>query len=272
MAGVVPRKVRPSSPKVMVANTGSVVLSTAASTAALASSRSAMVSTTMRSQPAASAAQACSEKMSKASSKVRVPKGSSKRAGRPDVAGHQRRSGRPRVGRSRRVHLGHGSAGVRELQAVGVERVGGDAVGASFHVLTLDGYDGLGVREVQQIRHRVDGMETGRLDESAHAAIEQQVGAAGQGLGQMGIGHGELTRGCHSKSFLERAGRTYRQRGKWSSALLPGRNLDRGHRPMTAVMDLAGTRRWAAVAQIPRARSAPLATRKAGWQLSGRSP
>ena len=77
MAGVVPRKVRPSSPKVMVANTGSVVLSTAASTAALASSRSAMVSTTMRSQPAASAARACSEKMSKASSKVRVPKGSS---------------------------------------------------------------------------------------------------------------------------------------------------------------------------------------------------
>ena len=36
-----------------------------------------MVSTTMRSQPAASAARACSEKMSKASSKVRVPKGSS---------------------------------------------------------------------------------------------------------------------------------------------------------------------------------------------------
>ena len=150
------------------------------------------------------------------------------RAGRPDVAGHQRRSGRPRVGRSRRVHLGHRGIGARELQAVGAEGVGGDAVGASFHVLTLDGYDGLGVREVQQIRHRVDGMETGRLDESAHAAIEQQVGAAGQGLGQMGIGHGELTRGCHSKSFLERAGRTYRQRGKWSSALLPGRNLDRG--------------------------------------------
>lgn len=31
---------------------------------------------------------------------------------------------------------------------------------------------------------------------------------------------------------------------------------------MTAVMDLAGTRRWAAVAQIPRARSAPLADEK----------
>ena len=84
------------------------------------------------------------------------------------------------------------------------------------------------MREVQQVRHLVDGMEASGLNTRAHAAIEQQVGAAGQGLGQMGIGHGELTRGCHSKSFLERAGRTYRQRGKWSSALLPGRNLDRG--------------------------------------------
>ncbi len=64
IAGVVPRKVRPSSPKLMVANTGSAVCSTAASTAAFASSRSVMVSTTMRSQPAASAARACSAKMS----------------------------------------------------------------------------------------------------------------------------------------------------------------------------------------------------------------
>ena len=143
------------------------------------------------------------------------------RAGRPDVAGHQRRPGRPSVGRGRRVHLGHGSAGVRELQAVGVERVGGDAVGASFHILTLNGHDGLGVREVQQIRHRVDGMEPSGLDESAHAAIEQQVGAPGQGLGQVGVGHGELTRGCHSRSFLRRAGRTYRRRGRWSSVSPP---------------------------------------------------
>ena len=143
------------------------------------------------------------------------------RAGRPDVAGHQRRPGRPRVGRGRRVHLGHGSAGVRELQAVGVERVGGDAVGASFHILTLNGYDGLGVREVQQIRHRMDGMESSGLDEGAHAAVEQQVGAASQGLGQVGVGHGELTRGCHSRSFLRRAGRTYRRRGRWSSASPP---------------------------------------------------
>ena len=149
-------------------------------------------------------------------------------AGRSDVAGHERRSGRPRVGRSRRVHLGHRGIGARELQAVGAEGVGGDAVGAGFHVLALDGHDGLRMREVQQVRHLVDGMEASGLNKRAHAAVEQQVGAPGQSLGQAVVGHGELTRGCHSRSFLGHAGRMNRQQDKWSSALLPGRNLARG--------------------------------------------
>ena len=149
-------------------------------------------------------------------------------AGRSDVAGHERRSGRPRVVRSRRVHLGHRGIGARELQAVGAEGVGGDAVGAGFHVLALDGHDGLRMREVQQVRHLVDGMEASGLNKRAHAAVEQQVGAPGQSLGQAVVGHGELTRGCHSRSFLGHAGRMNRQQDKWSSALLPGRNLARG--------------------------------------------
>ena len=51
-AGSVPRKVRPSSPKVMVTNTGKLVRSFAASRAALASLRSLMVSIRIRSAPA----------------------------------------------------------------------------------------------------------------------------------------------------------------------------------------------------------------------------
>ena len=52
IAGVVPMKLRPSSPKVIVAKTGREVFSTQASSAALASSKSAKVSRKMRSQPA----------------------------------------------------------------------------------------------------------------------------------------------------------------------------------------------------------------------------
>ena len=62
--GFVPMKVRPSSPKVIVTKTGNGVLSRQASSAALASSRSAKVSRKMRSQPAAQAARACSAKIS----------------------------------------------------------------------------------------------------------------------------------------------------------------------------------------------------------------
>ena len=60
--GSVPRKVRPSSPKVMVTKTGLLLFSRAASRAALASSRSDMVSIRMRSAPAASPARTCSAK------------------------------------------------------------------------------------------------------------------------------------------------------------------------------------------------------------------
>ena len=59
-SGVVPRNVRPSSPKVIVQKTGRSEFSRQASTAALASSRSAMVSTMKRSAPASVAAMACS--------------------------------------------------------------------------------------------------------------------------------------------------------------------------------------------------------------------
>ena len=59
-AGSVPRKVRPSSPKVMVTNTGRSVCSFAARRAALASSRSLIVSIRTRSAPAAAPARTIS--------------------------------------------------------------------------------------------------------------------------------------------------------------------------------------------------------------------
>ncbi len=76
-SGVVPRKVRPSSAKVIVQKMGRSEFSLAASTAALASARSAMVSMMKRSAPAASAARTCSAKSSYASSKLQVPSGAS---------------------------------------------------------------------------------------------------------------------------------------------------------------------------------------------------
>ncbi len=75
-SGVVPRKVRPSSSKVMVQNMGRSEHSFAASTAALASARSAMVSMMKRSAPAASAARTCCANSSYASSNGSVPMGS----------------------------------------------------------------------------------------------------------------------------------------------------------------------------------------------------
>ena len=77
-AGVVPKKVRPSSSKVMVTNTGRVLFSRQASTAALASRRSETVSMASMSQPAACAARACSAKSSYASWNESSPMGSSK--------------------------------------------------------------------------------------------------------------------------------------------------------------------------------------------------
>ena len=73
--GEVPRKVRPSPSNVIVAKTGRSLFSRAASTAALISARSVMVSTTMMSQPAASAARAHRAKCAYASSKDMVPRG-----------------------------------------------------------------------------------------------------------------------------------------------------------------------------------------------------
>ena len=64
ITGVVPRNVRPSSPKVIVMNTGNVEFSRAASRAAFASRRSAIVSIRMMSHSAATAARTCSAKMS----------------------------------------------------------------------------------------------------------------------------------------------------------------------------------------------------------------
>ena len=63
-SGVVPRKVRPSSSKVIVTTTGRPEFSRTASRAALASARSDMVSMTKRSAPAASAARTCRAKSS----------------------------------------------------------------------------------------------------------------------------------------------------------------------------------------------------------------
>ncbi len=75
-SGVVPKNVRPSSPKVMVTNAGRSEFSRTARSAAFASARSAMVSITKRSAPAASAARTCSAKRSYASSKGSGPMGS----------------------------------------------------------------------------------------------------------------------------------------------------------------------------------------------------
>ena len=63
-AGSTPKKVLPSAPKVMVASTGRRVFSFAASRAALASSRSPMVSMSTRSAPACSPAVTISAKSS----------------------------------------------------------------------------------------------------------------------------------------------------------------------------------------------------------------
>ena len=62
-AGSTPRKVLPSAPKVMVTSTGRSVRSFAASRAALASSRSPMVSMSTRSAPARAPASAISANM-----------------------------------------------------------------------------------------------------------------------------------------------------------------------------------------------------------------
>ena len=76
-SGGVPRNVRPSSPNVIVANTGRSQRSRAASSAAFASRRSAIVSMSTRSQPAAHTASTCSANKPYASSNVQVPNGSS---------------------------------------------------------------------------------------------------------------------------------------------------------------------------------------------------
>ena len=74
--GGVPRNVRPSSPKVIVAITGRSQRSFAARRAAFASRRSAIVSMSTRSHPAATTASTCSANRSYASSNEQVPKGS----------------------------------------------------------------------------------------------------------------------------------------------------------------------------------------------------
>ena len=74
-SGVVPRNVRPSSWKVIVTRAGRSEFSRTARRAALASARSAIVSMTKRSAPAASAARTWRAKSSYASSKGRVPMG-----------------------------------------------------------------------------------------------------------------------------------------------------------------------------------------------------
>ena len=61
---VVPTKVRPLASKLMVTQTGRSAFSFAASTAALTSYRSLMVSMTIRSAPAAAPATTCSRKAS----------------------------------------------------------------------------------------------------------------------------------------------------------------------------------------------------------------
>ena len=61
-SGGVPRKVRPSSSKVMVTKTGRLECSFAASSAARASDRSESVSSKMMSHPAVTAASTCSAK------------------------------------------------------------------------------------------------------------------------------------------------------------------------------------------------------------------
>ena len=77
-AGSTPRNVRPSSPKVMVTTAGRPVCSRTASRAALASSRSLMVSMSTRSAPAFSPASAISANMAHACSNRSSPKGSSR--------------------------------------------------------------------------------------------------------------------------------------------------------------------------------------------------
>ena len=72
-----PVKVRPRSSKLMVTRAGRRVFSFTASSAALASYRSVMVSMAARSAPASAPATAISRKMSTASSNVSEPKGSS---------------------------------------------------------------------------------------------------------------------------------------------------------------------------------------------------
>ena len=73
---VTPRNVRPVASNVIVTQTGRRVCSFAASTAALTSYRSLIVSITTRSAPAASPATTISRKMSYASSNESVPSGS----------------------------------------------------------------------------------------------------------------------------------------------------------------------------------------------------
>ena len=86
-------------------------------------------------------------------------------------------------------HVLH-AGGVAQLVSVGTERVGRDDVGTRLHIGAMDGRDGLGMREVEQLG-QLAGLEARLLQHGAHRPVEHEELLAGEDATQEGIGCAE---------------------------------------------------------------------------------
>ena len=103
-----------------------------------------------------------------------------------DVGGHIAGARLARARDGGREHVLH-AGGVSQLVGVGAERVGRDDVGTRLHVGAVDGRDGLGMREVEQLG-QLAGLEARLLQHGAHRPVEHEKILAGEDATQEGIG------------------------------------------------------------------------------------
>ena len=106
-----------------------------------------------------------------------------------DVGGHIAGARLACARDSGREHVLH-AGGVAQLVGVGTERVGRDDVGARLHVGAMDGRDGLGMREVEQLG-QLARLEARLLQHGAHRPVKHEELLAGEDATQEGIGCAE---------------------------------------------------------------------------------
>ena len=134
-----------------------------------------------------------------------------------DVGGHIAGSRLARARDGGREHVLH-AGGVAQLVGVGAERIGRNHVGARLHIGAVDGRDGLGMREVEQLG-QLAGLETRLLQHGAHRPVEHEELLAGKDAAQERIGCAEAVghHGIPHSGITQMAGRR-RCQGEYAQA------------------------------------------------------